>query len=428
MPDSLLTAVSGMEAAQTMLDVVGNNLANVNTVGFKSQSVGFQDLFYQTLSGGSQDVTGQSGTNPVQVGLGVTVGGVNTNFSVGSLEQTGQPLDLALQGNGFFVMNNGSENSYTRAGSFSISSSGYLVDPTTGDRVQRFGNVGETGAVTFQTPGDEDIKIPLGTGIPAQPTSNVTFQGNLDSSTAIGGTFSTSIQVFDTQGTGHSLTALFTKTASGPDTYSISLSVSGGVVNTATSSNTTSAPLVVGSVAFNPNGSLQSPATISGINMSFAPGLPANQPITLNLGTVGQTNGLTEFGNSSSAAAVSQDGSAAGALTGVTVAQDGTVQGTFSNGATLALAQIAVASFSNPGGLSRVGSNYFGLTPDSGPPLIAAAGSGDSGAIQSGALEQSNVDVNQEFTNLIVAQRAFQINARAITTSDQTTQSLIAIQ
>jgi flagellar hook protein FlgE len=422
MADSLLTAVSGMEAAQTMLSVVGNNLANVNTVGYKSQSVAFQDLFYQTLSQGSQDVTGQSGTDPIQVGLGVSVGGVSSNFAVGSLEQTGRNLDLALQGNGFFVMNNGIQNVYTRAGSFDISSNGFLVDPTSGNKVQRFGNVGETGAVTFQTPGDDDIKVPMGAGIPAQATGNVTFQGNLDSADAIGGTFSTSIQVFDTQGTGHSLTALFTKTSASPDTYSISLSVSGGDVNGSAT------PAVVGAVSFNANGSLQGPATLSGINLSFSPSLPANQAISLKLGTVGQFNGLTQFGNTASAAAVSQDGSAAGALTSISVAQDGTVQGEFSNGNTLAIAQIAVAAFANTGGLQRVGSNAYGITPNSGPPVVGAAGSGDLGAIQSGSLEQSNVDVSQEFTNLIVAQRAFQVNARAITTTDQTTQSLIAIQ
>ena len=422
MADALLTAVSGLQSQQTMLDVVGNNLANVNTVGFKSQTVDFDDIFYENLQQASANVSGLSGTDPIQVGLGVTVGGITTNFGLGSLQSTGNNLDLAIQGNGFFVVNNGNQDLYTQNGAFAISNQGYLVDPTTGNLVQRFGSVGETGPIQFQTAGNNNIQIPMGAGIPAQATTTANFQGNLDATTAVGGTYSTTIQVFDSQGNAHSMTAVFTKTAVNPDTYDVSLAVSGGEVNGSATSTS------VGSVSFNADGSLGSTSSLSGINLSFGPSLPANQPITLDLGTSGQFNGLTEFGNPSSAAITSQDGSAAGALTSISIAQDGTVNGSFSNGEILPIAQLAIANFANPGGLERQGDNNFATSSNSGPPLIGSAGSGTLGAIQQGALEQSNVDVSLEFTKLIIAQRGFQVNARTISTVDDTMQSLVQIQ
>jgi flagellar hook protein FlgE len=418
MSSSLLTAVSGLQAAQQMLDVTGNNLANVNTTGFKSQRADFQDLVYETLQASTLTTTGLiSGTNPVQVGLGVTLGATTTDFGQGGLTATGRNLDLAIQGNGFFVVKNAAgENIFTRAGVFDMDSNGYLVDPSTGYRVQRFGTVGEATATTpaFQTPNNPNILIPIGTGINAQPTQNVQVQGNLSAAMAVGATYSTAIQVYDTQGTAHSLTVTFTKTAA--NTFSMNATVSDGTVS----------GVPVNNITFNADGSLAGPATAA-LSLAFPPGLPAAQPVNVKFGTVGGFDGLTQFGTNSSAATISQDGSTAGSLSSFTVAQDGTIQGTFTNGRILPIAQMALARFSNVGGLTRAGGNYYSDAINSGPPIIGAAGSGSFGLIQRGTLEQSNVNVSLEFTRLIVAQRAFQVNARTISTTDQMLQALVAI-
>src|SRR5579862_5793409 len=183
----LTSGVTGLQAMQKMLDVVGNNLANTNTTGFKAQDVQFSDLLYQTYQAAAGATANVGGTNPVQVGTGVQVASIATDLQQGALETTGNQLDLALQGNGFFVVNNGVEDLYTRAGSFGVDSQGFLVDPATGDRVQRFGSVGEGSATSaaFQTTGDNNIKIPGGTEIPGQATSMITIQGNLPA-TAVG--------------------------------------------------------------------------------------------------------------------------------------------------------------------------------------------------------------------------------------------------
>jgi flagellar hook protein FlgE len=209
------------------------------------------------------------------------------------------------------------------------------------------------------------------------------------------------------------------------DTYNVSLAVTNGTITSNNGTSTTGGSEVVGTVSFNANGSLAAWTPAGTIKMAFAAQPNTTQTITLNMGTATQTNGLTEFGNTSSAAAISQDGASAGALKSITIASDGTVTGNFTNSQTLALAQIAVATFSNPSGLDRVGDNYYQATSSSGTPVVGTAGSGSAGTIQAGALEQSNVDEGTEFTNLILAQQAYQINAKVITSADQTLQSLL---
>jgi flagellar hook protein FlgE len=420
MSTSLYTGVSGLQAAQQMRDVVGNNLANLNTTGFKTQAVNFADLVYQTLSQPTQGVTGGvGGTDPTQVGLGTFLEGTSTNFLQGSLQQTGRTYDLAVEGNGFFAVSNGAGTYYTRAGSFDVDANGFLVDPSTGYKVQRFGTVGEGTATTpaFQTAASTDIKIPIGTGIPGTGTQNVTLQGNLSASLATNGTYSTAIQIFDSQGTGHSLSLTFTKTAT--NTFGLTGALSDGGTVTVPANT---------SITFNADGSLAGPATIAlSIAYPAAIGVTTPQAVTLKLGTVGKTDGLTQFGGNSSAAAINQDGAAAGSLTSVSVGQDGTINGAFSNGKILAIAQIALATFANPGGLTRQGNNYYAATVNSGPPVVAGGLAGGRGLVQGGTLEQSNVDVSTEFTNLIIAQRSFQVNAKAITTSSEVLQDLANI-
>lgn len=410
------SGVSGLLANQTMLGVVGNNLANSNTTGFKSQRVEFQDLVYQTLRAASAPGNGIGGTNPMQVGFGVLVGSIDANFAQGSLSTTGRTLDLAIQGEGFFVVNDASRNLYTRAGALDLDQQGYLVEASTGFRLQRVGSLGEATATTpaFQTPGDSAIQVPLGTGIPGAPTTRVTLRGNLDAALPVGDGVTTAIQVFDTQGSEHALTMTFTKTA--PNTFSLNATVAGGTV--------TGAP--VAGITFNADGTLAGPATAT-LTVTFPPGLPAGQTIIIDLGTAGSAAGLSQFGGDSTAAAIRQDGTSAGTLVDYNFSRGGVVQGIFSNGLILPLAQIGLALFANPGGLSREGGNLFIETGNSGPAIIDAAGVAGRGSIQSGALEGSNIDVASEFTKLIIAQRGFQINARALTASSEILQELANI-
>jgi flagellar hook protein FlgE len=408
--NAIFTAATGLAANAETLDVVGNNLANNNTTGYKSQTVLFKDLVYQTLNTGSGPTANQGAVNPSQIGFGVGIGSISSNFEQGTLTATGRSLDMGIQGNGFFVLGNDSSIVYSRAGAFNVDPLGFLVDPSTGMHVQRFGSVGETGAGAFQVAGDMSIRIPYGAGIPGIATSSVTMQGNLNAGMANGDSTTTNIQIYDTQGNSHALAVTFTKTAN--NTFSTSATISGG---TATVANTP--------VTFDANGLLVSPATLS----VALTGLPGPQTVTLQLGTPGQSVGLTQFGGNSTAAAVVQDGSPSGSLESVSVDQNGTLQGLYSNGKTLAVAQLAIARFNNEGGLLRVGNNYFSASPASGGPLVGTAGTGALGTISGGTLEGANVDIAQEFSRLILAQRGFQINSRVITVSNDVLQDLATI-
>lgn len=554
MGNSLFTGVSGLRVHQEMLDVVGNNLANANTVGYKSQRIIFADLVYQTLAeptGARSDAV--SGTNPVQLGLGVKVASVDSNLRQGGLESTGRDLDFAIEGNGYFVVKNAAgQQVYTRAGAFDIDANNFLVDPATGARIQRFGSVGEPNGTNpaFQTPGSLDIRIPQAERIAGKATSSVTMQGNLDAAAAgpiaqvlnsaqplrsggnpvtlttllndlddntadyggtdqlqlqgttagnvpvsaslavgatttvgdlinaintnfpgstasldangnivvtattagtsnlsvgisdasgntgasawanhtqlvttagrNGSTVQAALEVFDTQGTPHSITLTFQKQADNVWDLTASMSSTQGVLVDNT----------IKGITFNEDGSFRNiagpPAGDGTITAQFR-GLASTQVINLDLGAAGGFKGLTQMGGDSSAAAVGQDGYGPGSLTAVTVDQDGTVNGTFSNGRSLTIAQMAIATFANPGALSRLGDNYFSENTASGTAQIGVGGDGGRGLVQQRVLESSNVDIALEFTKLITAQRGFQINAKTITTSDEMLQDLAQI-
>ena len=412
--NALFVGSSGLSANSTALDVVGNNLANLNTTGYKTQRTLFKDVVYQTLNSGSGSTQQVGGTNPVQLGFGVTVGGVDSLLAQGNLTPTGRNLDAGIQGTGFFVMTDGQQSLYTRAGSFGVDSSGFLVDPATGYRVQRSGVTGEATPTSpgFQVPGNQDIRVPFGAGLPGLQTTAVDFQGNLSSSLPVGGTTTTSIQVYDSLSTPRALTINFTKTAA--NTFDISTQISGG---TATPVTTT--------VTFDTQGLLVGPATIA-VDVTGIPGA-ANQTITLNLGTPGQTTGLTQFGGTSTSTAVNQDGVGFGTLTDVSFDSTGTLQGRFSNGRTVPIAQLAIAGFNNQSGLSRMGQNYFTSTPASGEALVGVGGQGGLGTVVGSTLEGANVDIAIEFSRLIIAQRGFQVNARTISVANDTLQELANI-
>jgi flagellar hook protein FlgE len=412
--NALFVGSTGLRANSTALDVIGHNLANLNTVGYKSQRTLFQDLVYQTLNAGSSPVGTLGGTDPMQFGGGVGIGAIGTLFTPGAINLTGRNLDAAIQGNGLFVLTNGAITAYSRAGSFTVDAGGFLVDPNTGFRVQRTGSVGEGSATTpgFQVAGNNDIRIPIGAGLAGLQTNNVTFQGNLSASMAVGESTTTAIQIYDSQSTPRALTITFTKT--GANTFDVTATVSGGT-----------ATVPATPITFDTAGLLVSPATID-VAISGIPGAAA-QTVTLNLGTPGQATGLTQFGGASTATAVTQDGTGFGTLQSVSFDQLGQVIGQFSNGRSVAIAQLAIANFNNEAGLLRNGDNYFLASPASGEPVIGPAGSGGRGTIQGGALEGSNVDVATEFSALIIAQRGFQVNARTITVASDTLQELANI-
>ncbi len=383
---SLYSGISGLRSHQEMLDVTGNNIANVNTVGFKSSSTVFQDTLSQMTQGAGGPQTGIGGTNPAQIGLGVQVAGVSTNFAQGSAQATGKATDLMISGDGFFVTRLGNDTVYSRAGAFDFDADGRLVSAD-GKIVQGYP---ATNGVVNQGGQLGDIVLPLDAAAPATRTTTATVTGNLPSETAVGGTRVRESTVFDASGTKQTLTLTYTRTATG---WSVAGTDGQGGTGTGTLTFGADGKLTAG-------GSL----TVGGIAVDMT-----------------QLSGFATLDTSSIA---SQNGKAAGTLQGYSIAKDGTVVGTFSNGASLAIGRIALATFANPAGLEKTGASGYRATANSGRATVGAPGDPGVGQLASGTLEMSNVDLSQEFTNLIVAQRGFQANARIITTSDEVLQEL----
>lgn len=375
----MYSGVSGLRAHQTKLDVVGNNIANVNTVGFKGSAVQFQDTLSQLTQAAAGPQAETGGINPAQVGLGVKVAGVATNFSQGSIQTTGRATDMMISGDGFFVTSLGGQQQYTRAGSFDLDGNGRLVS-SDGSILQGWpavnGQINAGGIVG-------DILLSKETVAPAVATANTKTGGNLPGDAAVGTELVRDIQVFDATGTQRTLALTFTRTAAG-------WNVDG---NDGTSTGATT-------LAFT-DGKLTGPATM-GVG-----------PVTVDL------NALTGYSGMNSLSITGQDGRRAGTLESFAIGADGTVVGSFSNGARENVARIAVANFANPGGLEKTGGSSYRATPNSGEPAVGTAGTAGLGGIIGGALEMSNVDLSQEFVDLITAQRGFQANSRVITTSDE---------
>jgi flagellar hook protein FlgE len=378
---SLFSGISGLRSHQTMLDVTGNNIANVNTVGFKSSSAQFQDSLSQLVQNSTFPRANAGGTNPAQVGRGVQLAAIRTNFSSGASQPTGVPTDLMIAGDGFFAVRSGAETLYTRNGSFSFDTSGRL---TSADGALVQGWTARNGVITTGQ-GLGDITLPVGAIAPAVATTTTTATGNLPSETAVGDALVRDIEVYGADGTSSTLQLTFTRTATGWD------------VTDGSGAST--------SLAF-ANGTQAGPSSL------------VSGAITVDLSAV------TGYAEVSTLALTSQDGRPAGSLISYALTEDGSLMGTFSNGETEVLARLALANFTNPGGLEKTGSSQYRPSANSGAPTIGQAGENGLGGIMSGVLEMSNVDLSQEFTNLIVAQRGFQANARIITTSDEVLQEL----
>jgi flagellar hook protein FlgE len=404
----MFSGVSGLRSHQTMVDVIGNNIANVNTFGFKSSTVIFQDLLSQVLSGAGVPTGTAGGTNPAQVGLGVKVAGVSTSFTQGASQLTGRATDLSIQGDGFFVVRQGAETLFTRAGALSFDAAGRLVSPD-GAIVQGW-LADATGAINTNAAAG-DLSMPLGQSLAPAPTTTMQLGGNLDASTPLNQAIVTAITVYDQLGTPVSVSGSFTRTAA--NTWDFAVDTDG---------DGTFEP--VGALTFDPTtGELQSPnPTFTMLTGSF-PG-----PVTVDFGAVGTPNALVQFAGPSSVAALSQDGYALGALQSFTIGQDGVVTGVFSNGRNRPLGQIALAGFTNPMGLEKAGGSLFRPTVNSGLANVGVAGSGGRGTLLGSTLEMSNVDLAREFTNLIIAQRGFQANSRVITASDELLQDLVNLK
>ncbi|GEB44483.1 flagellar hook protein FlgE [Microbacterium sp. AG157] len=379
---SLSSGISGLRAHQTMLDTTGNNIANVNTAGFKGASVLFQDTLSQAVGGAAIPGADAGGRNPAQVGLGVQVAGIRTNFSQGAAQTTGRGGDLMIQGDGFFAVRSGGETLYTRAGGFGFDGAGNMV---TADGAFVQGWTAQNGVVaTGQAAGT--ISLPQGAVSPARATTAATVTGNLPSSAAVGDQLVRDIDVHDAQGAARTLSLTFTRTATGWD--------------------------------------VTEPASGATGTLSFTDGRQT-AGLTLNAGGVAvDLTAVTGFADMSTVAITSQDGAAAGTLQSYSITGDGSIVGTFSNGRTETLAKVAMVTFANAEGLEKVGGTAYRATVNSGGAQIGEAGQAGFGKLVSGSLEMSNVDLSQEFTNLIVAQRGFQASARIITTSDEVLQEL----
>ncbi|AWB11104.1 flagellar hook protein FlgE [Thermodesulfobium acidiphilum] len=556
---AMSSAVSGLQNNQTAMDVIGNNIANVNTIGFKASTVTFSQMLSQTLSGASAPQNGLGGINPMQIGLGTQIAAISTPFTSSSTENTGVNTDLAIQGNGFFIVNNGSQNFYTRDGSFNVDANGNLVN-SAGLKVQGW-QADSSGVVNPSGP-VSDLKIPIGQSMPAKQSNNITMTGNLDASqyanTSTSSTpyaVTSSGAIYDSLGVSHSVTTVITptgaqntwkwrtlttlpsanvpsKTASSApigatQTGNITLSFNGYAIqsivgdnvpynltitvqngdspstieqkvinainndqilkNYFVASNSTTTPGSVnlqsklvdptgtygtnwlqitendgstgaatglngfsyvptdvgttpvsnvyatsgyGTLTFNSNGSLSNVTTTyptpssSTATLLINPSTGASTPWTPTINFFG----MTQYGGSSSLNFASQDGYSSGSLQSYSIDQSGVITGTYSNGLTNAIGQIALANFPNPSGLTSNGSNIYSTSSNSGTAQIGAAGSGGIGTIIPSALEMSNVDLSQQFTNLITTERGYEANARVITTSDQMLQELLSLK
>lgn len=563
MASALQTSVLGMRAYQEMLNVTGNNIANADTVSYKEDRIAFSDMFSRTLSRGMRASEDVGGTNPVQVGLGVRVSSIGKNMSQGSFTSTEKDFDMAIDGEGFFVVSDGIGPLFTRAGAFDVDSAGYLVDPATGHRVQRVGTTGE--AHGFQKAGENDLRIPYRTELPGKRTETVSYKGNLSAGdnepstsklqakgtvyhlttggladassefsdiehlqgfsdgdtiditgkardgTAVSGTFtygtagdgttlqdfldtienvfggpsactatveegrvtltegqsgyslvdlglsstahpeampadfdylsvggaasqSTNIRIYDRQSRSHSLTMTFVRQGQDENQWDL-------VINSCDGASEVPDRRIAG-IVFDENGVYQGIAEADAFgnessdsgfeeldaqfSVSF-PGVDSVQDFGVDLGRIGYYDGLTQMGGDSSAGAVDQDGYGTGALQSVSIDAEGTVSGTFSNGETLDVAELRIATFSNPQGLERTGANYFRYTPAAGATIYSHGLQGRAGAVRQSVLEDSNVDIATEFTRLIVAQRGFQVNSRTVRVTNNILQQLASI-
>lgn len=432
---SLTAGTSSLKSHQQRLDIISNNIANVNTTGYKSGEASFQEQFSQVLGLGvapsAIEAGGVGGVDPLQIGLGVKMGSVRTDFSQGSIRTTNRALDVALTGDGFFAMKMNGQSLYSRAGTFSLDRNGNMIDSGTGAFVQGF-NIKKdaNGRPEKDSSGGNIINREL-TNVEISPTfksnprqtQSVKVAGNLNAAMQVGEMAQTAITIYDNIGNSHILQMSFTKTST-PNQYALTGTLDG---------QNLTLPASVANITFNADGSMNTPLgfSVTGADLNTALGagstaFDASKTLDVQLAQPGNLfNGLTQFAGQNSVTAYEQDGYTAGNLNRISVDITGRVIGAFTNGQSEVLAQMAVAKFTNPGGLIKEGSNMFSLSPNSGLPNIGTAVEiFQSTQIKGGTLEESNVDLTEQFTDLISTQRAFEAAARTVTISDQFLQEI----
>ena len=458
---SLYAGVSGLQNHQIRMDVIGNNISNVNTIGFKKGRVNFQDLLSQNMQGAARPTADLGGVNPKQVGLGMNVASIDTLHVQGSLQTTGVVSDLAIQGNGFFMLQSGDKAFFSRAGSFGVDEAGTLVNPANGMRVQGWTADTIDGQQFVNTASDVgDLTIPIGSKDPAAATSEVFLASNLDKRTPDilagagpadiqAGTWTIDKDIYDAFGNVHTMRVNFTKLTginnqwqaevlidpeAAVDTNTI---IDIGDVNNATNIFTMEfdnfgalLQAVDGAGDVIDTGLLQVQASfdVQDSTPDLA-GALIRQTMNLNLGTVGSMiNSMTQFAESSSTKAYRQNGYPMGYLESYQIDQSGSITGVYSNGTNRLIGKVAIASFTNPGGLEKAGESSYLATINSGEANVGESGIAGKGKLISGALEMSNVDLAEQFTDMIVTQRGFQANSRTIQTSDQMLQELLTLK
>jgi flagellar hook protein FlgE len=409
---SMFSAISGLRAHQTKMDVAGNNIANVNTVGFKGSQTVFQDTLSQVIRSGGAPAQDRGGSNPAQVGLGVKVAAITTNWTQGATQSTGRSTDFMIEGDGFFVTRSGTEQLFTRAGSFEFDGNGKLVTPDgsilQGWMVQADGTINSNGPI-------EDLSVPYGQVVEPVATTAGTAAGNLSGNAVTGAIVQNARTMYDDLGVAQNISYTWEKTAT-LNQWSLSVA----------HTSTATPPVVTtlygpADVDFNPDGTLASAPSIT-VPLAGLGSASWTGDVTLDISDV------TQYGGASTVEATGQDGFALGSLQSFTLGNDGTVTGVYSNGLRQPLGRLALASFNNPGGLEKAGNSSFRVGDNSGNAMVGLAGVAGRGVLNSGALEMSNVDLAEEFTGLIVAQRGFQANSRVITASDEILQDLVNLK
>lgn len=401
MSRALYAGLSGTLAHQSRLDVIANNLANVNTVGYKERRAEFADCFYQTLRAG-RSAEGGLGVNPMQVGAGVRMASVSVLHSQGSIEATAQPLDAAIEGPGFFVVTDGGQQYLTRDGAFTLDSAGTLTLASNGMKV--LGWMADSGGrVETEAPVSE-IDIPIGMTRPALATSSAWVSGNLDASTPIGEAVYCTRNIYDSLGMQHTLELTFTKTDT--NEWQVEASCEGSSAT--------------GTLQFDSNGILSSGDTLD-LTVTLTNGAASPQTISIDLAS------LTQRGASSSPVVARQDGHGTASLQEVVIENGGIIHGRFSDGSMVTLGQVALANVPNVGGLEALSHNLFVETLASGQADIGPASTGNRGNIVSQSLELSTVDITRAFVDLITTQRGFQANARTISVAHRLLDDVLQI-
>lgn len=436
---SLFAGVQGLRAHQVRMDVIGNNIANVNTVAFKASRANFADMYSQTLSGGSRATGSAGGTSPRQVGLGVDVSTIDVIQTQGSLQLTGKVTDMGIEGRGFFVLREGGRYVYSRAGGFDLDAEGNMVNPATGQRVQGWLPDSSGTFPARDSANMTNLRIPLSEGQLAQATTLVTFAQALNANavtTAPGSSTQTAATVIDSLGKEHTINLTFTKAAN--NAWDITATSPAGapiaVPNLYGAATIAPAPGAgVGRIQFGPDGSLMdddaNAATPFRLNMSYTPSNGASTVnFALDLTDVIQPAFTSTDATASTVKAVEFNGYPSGTLTNMNIDSRGVITGFYSNGSYREIGQVAVAAFANPGGLVKEGNNNWSESVNSGIAVIGAAGEGGRGDIAASSLEMSNVDLTAEFTSMIVTQRGFQANSRIITTTDEMLQEVVNLK